>query len=242
MKRSLLLFLLLSFSLPCFTQIKGVSGSLVLIIPEYDNWAHDFHEINNRFYMHHENRYCTGARVEYNYMRDDGDRIYPFFADYFGAGISYIFPFKDSASYVLQTTQGYPFEVNKAEVKNDMLNLGMHFGYKIPQEFNDFLSIFLGAGGGVLTSRATYPLPPPHGTYTYTREEFKPESFHSVRKFTANMEAFVLLNYEFERFSVMGQYSFLYSFTEARTNDSGLLDSHIRSQVTLGIFYPLKKS
>jgi hypothetical protein len=237
MKKGICLFFLFIFCVPAFSQQRGISAHVVALVPDYDNEMEMYNSFSG-LYVHHKNVVCPGIRLEGNSIRKDGFPV----SVIKGLGITYIIPFLDSAQYILVNKGGSPFYVYRGQRRSSMVNLSLRFGYEIPQSFNEFLTITLGFGGGALTSRGVYLVPPPTPNgYVYTKDDFDPKSLGPHWDMTANFEGFTGIIYEFEKYSAIVQYSYSYSFSAAREG-YGLLDAHNRHQFSVGIFYPLKQS
>jgi hypothetical protein len=226
---------LLVFSVPILAQELGVSGNLVTVIPKY---ANEFGYGGSSYYsVNHKNHVCPGIRLEGNYLLKGFNFPYTAFN---GIGITYLFPIKDSVCMFLRTNRGSEI-IKKGFERNSMLNFDFRFGYEIPQTFNDFLTIEVGWGGGIMTSQSKYLLPAKTTSFNYDEADFIPKTFKPYWDFTLSAEAFAGIVYELEKYSIIAQYSFQYGFIGVRSGNESILDCHIRNTVSIGIFYALKK-
>jgi hypothetical protein len=237
MRNGFLFFLLIVFSVPLFSQQLGVTASAVAFLPRYDNRDEAY---NPDYYYHiqHKNKVWPGLRLELNFL--GRERRFPI-ASYRGFAITYLAPKQDSASFVLKYNSGSELWVRRGLQRSSMVNISLRVGFEIPQNFSDFLMIHIGLGAGILSSRTVYQLPEDTQYRTYDKADFVPETFGPHWNMTAGFEAFTGAVYEFEKFSLVAQYSFLYGLYGVRGR-FGLLDTTIRNQVSVGIFYPLIKS
>lgn len=236
MRKVVAAIVLLLSSLATYAQQLGVSGSLVGIIPVYDN-VQDYSGYNAP--LHHINHFMPGIRVEGNYLLKGFN--FPI-SGYNGIGFTFVAPTKDSASYDLFLKSGGDVNVRRGIQRSSMLNFALQFGYEIPQNFNDFLTIHIGWGGGALSSRTVNLVPEPSLFFQYDPSDFDSRSFEPLWDVTANVEVFTGVVYELEKFSLIAQYAFLYGFNRtAFYSNSGIMQSHLRHQFSFGIFYTLKQ-
>ena len=150
--------------------------------------------------------FAPGIRIEANY-------ILPGFSapvsGYNGIGFSIIAPMVDSLVYTakLRNNSWSNYVDILGTRKISMVNVGLRFGYEIPQTFNDFLLIHVGFGMGFTRVKEQLVLPEQTGTFQYTEADFEEGTFDPVKKGTLNLEILTGVVYEFENFSLIGQYS-----------------------------------
>lgn len=150
--------------------------------------------------------FAPGIRIEANY-------ILPGFSapvsGYNGIGFSIIAPMVDSLVYTakLRNSSWSNYIDILGTRKISMVNVGLRFGYEIPQTFNDFLLIHVGFGFGFTRVKEQLVLPEQSSTFQYTEADFEEGAFDPVKKGTLNLEIIAGMVYEFEKFSFFGQYS-----------------------------------
>ncbi len=172
-----------------------------------------------------------GFRLEGNYILPG--YFIPVSA-YNGIGLTFIAPTADSCVFSARTTNNN----NRLELagtrKTSLLSIGFRCGYEIPQEFNDFL--LLHAGWGVSWMRFTnqYILPEESATFPYQADDFESEAFEKTKNRAIGLEVTVGAVYEFEFFSALAQYSFI--FPAAAANQDVV---SMRHGLSVGVFYPL---
>lgn len=174
---------------------------------------------------------AVGFRVEANY-------ILPGFnipvSGYNGLGVTIITPKEDSAFYYADLANGFGGPVGIIGTrKTSVMSIGLRFGYEIPQEFNDFLLIHYGFGFSFTRFKMQNVLPAQSATFNYTASDFDSEDFEPVKYGGMGIEIMVGAVYEFESFSLFGQYSVM--IPAAFSND----DIGLRHGPTVGFFYPL---
>lgn len=174
---------------------------------------------------------AMGFRFEANY-------ILPGFnipvSGYNGLGLTYIAPKEDSAFYYAQQASGFGGAIPIVGTrKTSIMSIGLRFGYEIPQEFNDFLLLHYGFGFSFTRFKTQNILPAQSATFNYTASDFNSEDFEPVKSGGMGIEIIVGALYEFESFSLFGQYSAMLPIA-FRSDDIGL-----RHGPTVGLFYPL---
>ena len=180
----------------------------------------------------HMSPFNPGFRLELNY-------ILPGFnipvSGFNGLGFSYYAPHSDSAVFMAPSANNYyTLDVLGTE-KTSMYNIGLRFGYEIPQTFNDFLLIHFGWGMGYNHYKSQYVLPEQSSTFNYTAADFDPETFVPRKSGAFEIELLTGVVYELERFSLVGQYSFSLEL-------GGFDGGHgYRHGLTAGIYFPLKR-
>lgn len=237
MRNGLLFFLFVVFSAPLFSQQLGVTGSVLAFIPRYENLSYHYNPQNSQHLQHKKNIIWPGVRLELNHF--ETGRKFPF-VSYLGFSITYLIPKLDSSSYYLRRTDGGELFVRRGVQRNSMFNFAFKLGLEIPQNLSDFLMIHICLGGGILSSRTMYLMPENTQYSTYNKEDFAQDTFGPWWNATVNSELFAGAVYEFEKYSIVGQYSFLYG-VNSLYGTGALLDTRIRNQVSIGIFYPLNK-
>jgi hypothetical protein len=180
----------------------------------------------------HTSPFNPGFRVEMNY-------ILPGFnipiSGFNGLGLSYFAPHTDSAVFLAPMANGYYTPTVIGTEKTSQMNIGLRFGYEIPQTFNDFLLIHFGWGMGFNRYKSQYILPEQSSTFNYTSADFDPETFLPRKSGSFGMEVLGGVAYEFERSSLIGQYSFAFGL-------GGSEEGHgYKHGITAGIYFPLKK-
>lgn len=175
---------------------------------------------------------AVGFRVEGNY-------ILPGFnipvSGYNGVGLTYISPSTDSAFYYAESASGFGPQIGILGTrKTSILSIGLRFGYEIPQEFNDFLLLHYGFGFSFTRFTTQNVLPEQSSTFQYTASDFKSETFDKVKDGGMGIEIMVGAVYEFESFSLFGQYSLMIPMVAFDSDAIGL-----RHGPTVGLFYPL---
>jgi hypothetical protein len=189
-------------------QQFGVSAQAIMHVRSgYDmeyamnnTWPNSSRTITNKM------AFAPGIRVEANY-------ILPGFSapisGYNGVGFSIIAPMVDSLVYVAQLKNSS--WTNSIDIlgtrKISMFNIGLRFGYEIPQTFNDFLLIHIGFGFGYSRVKQQLVLPETSSTFQYTEDDFEDGTFDPIKNGTVNLEILGGVVYEFEKFSLIGQYS-----------------------------------
>jgi hypothetical protein len=176
---------------------------------------------------------ATGIRLEMNYILP-GYSI-PVSA-YNGIGITYLAPWTDSAVTTLRfknTWQGAQ-EVALTQ-KISMLSIGFRCGYEFPQQFSDFLLLHYGWGFSWTRFKGNYVIPEQSPTFNYTEADFEEESFEPVVARGISIEIILGGVYEFEKFSLLGQYSGLIPLGNSQNTEF----LRIRHGLTVGIFYTL---
>ena len=175
---------------------------------------------------------APGFRLETNY-------ILPGFSipvsGYNGLGITYIAPSTDSAFYYGETASGFGADIPVVGTRRtSVLSIGLRFGYEIPQEFNDFLLLHYGFGFSFTRFTTQNVLPEQSTTFNYTSADFNPTTFEKVKDGGMGIEIMVGAVYEFESFSLFGQYSLMLPMVGFDSDEIG-----IRHGPTVGLFYPL---
>lgn len=175
---------------------------------------------------------AVGFRVEGNY-------ILPGFnipiSGYNGIGLTYIAPKADSAFYSAELASGSGSRIGiLGTQKTSIMSIGLRFGYEIPQEFNDFLLLHYGFGFSFTRFTRQNVLPEQSSTFQYTASDFKSETFEKVKDGGLGIEIMVGAVYEFESFSLFGQYSVMLPMVSFDSEANGL-----RHGPTVGFFYPL---
>lgn len=172
-----------------------------------------------------------GVRLETNYILPG--RSIPV-AGYSGIGITYIAPATDSVIYEANFRSGGSMMIVGTE-KISMMSIALRFGYEFPQEFDEFLMINYGFGMGWSNFKRVYQLPEQSSTFNYTSDDFEEERFLPTRDGGVMLEIWLGGVYEFERFSVIGQYSGMIPFGGYDSNSI----ARIRHGLSAGIFYTL---
>lgn len=175
---------------------------------------------------------AVGFRVEGNY-------ILPGFnfpaSGYNGIGLTYIAPVTDSAFYYAESASGLGADIGIVGTrKTSILSIGLRFGYEIPQEFNDFLLLHYGFGFSFTRFTTQNVLPDESSTFPFNASDFKSETFEKVKDGGMGIEIVVGAVYEFESFSLFGQYSVMLPVVAFESEQSGL-----RHGPSVGLFYPL---
>lgn len=174
---------------------------------------------------------AAGFRVEGNY-------ILPGFnipvSGYNGVGVTIIAPSTDSAFYYAKSASGFGGDIPIVGTrKTSILSIGLRFGYEIPQEFNDFLLLHYGFGFSFTRFTTQNILPDQSTSFNYTASDFDPETFEKVKDGGMGIEIMVGAVYEFESFSLFGQYSIMLPIVAFEENIG------LRHGPTIGLFYPL---
>jgi hypothetical protein len=172
-----------------------------------------------------------GFRVELNYILPG----YAFpVSGYNGIGLTYIAPSTDSTYYYARSASGFGGQTGiLGTKKTSILSIGLRFGYEIPQEFNDFLLLHAGLGFSYCRFTSQNILPEQSATFNHTAADFDPETFEKVSDGGMGIEVFVGGVYEFEKFSVLGQYSLMVPWGGIESKPG------IRHGPSIGIFYTL---
>ncbi|MCX6312262.1 MAG: hypothetical protein NT084_11590 [Bacteroidetes bacterium] len=180
--------------------------------------------------MGHTSTFSPGVRIEANCMMIGTS---PAKFGYTGLGFSYFLPHSDSAFYQAKLKSGFTVPV-VATTKTTCSHISLRFAYDIPQTFNEFISIHIGVGMGFLQYKTQNILPEKSTTFNHDASEFDASNFTPVRSGDISMEVLVGALYELEKFSVVGQYSYVLGMDRmyGKGNRHGL---------TVGIYYPLKK-
>lgn len=174
---------------------------------------------------------AAGFRVEGNY-------ILPGFnipvSGYNGVGVTIIAPSTDSAFYYAKSASGFGADIPIIGTrKTSILSIGLRFGYEIPQEFNDFLLLHYGFGFSFTRFTTQNILPDQSTSFNYTASDFDPKTFEKVKDGGMGIEIMVGAVYEFESFSLFGQYSVMLPLVAFEENIG------LRHGPTVGLFYPL---
>jgi hypothetical protein len=180
--------------------------------------------------MGHMPSFSPGIRGELNIMQVG---MSPAKIGYLGLGVSYFFPHSDSAYYIAQLKTGHGVKILGTQ-KTTALDISMRIAYDIPQSFNDFLSLHLGLGIGMLRYTTTLELPEKSSTFNYEKSDFEEESFVTYPSGDVHLEVLAGGMYEFEKFYIVGQYSLIIGMDRqfGRGNRHG---------ITAGIYYPIKR-
>lgn len=230
MKKIIFTTLILVFGLSNLkSQSFGVSAYALGSIVKNPNQTYNYNNTSRE--VGHTPAFNPGFRAELNY-------ILPGFnipvSGFNGLGFSYFAPHSDSAVFLATMTNNFDRLTVLGTEKTSMYNIGMRFGYEIPQTFNDFLLIHFGWGMGYNHYKSQYVLPEQSPTFNYTTNDFDPETFIPRKSGSFAMEVLAGAAYEFERFSIVGQYSVSFQL-------GGLVSHGYRHGATVGIYYPLKK-
>lgn len=173
---------------------------------------------------------APGIRLEGNYILPGFN--FPVSA-YNGLGVTYIAPVADSAVFTAQRKNyGGGLDI-EATQKTSVLSIGFRCGYEIPQEFNDFLLIHFGWGIAWTKYTTRNILPEQSPTFNYTESDFEPEVFDPIKSNGVSLELLTGVVYEFENFSLIGQYSGLIPLSHSEGYP------RIRHGLSVGFFYPL---
>jgi hypothetical protein len=222
-KRFVFALLLAVMTLSGYAQQFGVSAAgLVFFQPNR------VFETNNGRIINTGSSPAAGIRIEGNYILHS-----PFFpvSAYNGIGVTFVAPSTDSAVYNAQLKNGGGLELIGLQ-KSSMLNIGLRFGYEIPQQFDDFLIIHAGFGLSFTKITRTNIFPDDMASSAYQQSDFESETFDPVVSRGASFEILVGAVYEFEKFSLLGQYSFVKPW-------SGINEEPFRHGPSVGIFIPL---
>lgn len=176
---------------------------------------------------------ATGLRMELNYILP-GYSI-PVSA-YNGIGVTYLAPWTDSAVTTLRFKNYWMGNQEFALTQRiSMLSIGFRCGYEFPQQFSDFLLIHYGWGFSWTQFKGRYVLPEQSSTFNYTEDDFETGTFDPVYSRGIGIEIILGGIYEFERFSLMGQYSGLLPLGNSGNTDV----LRLRHGLTVGVFYTL---
>jgi len=222
-KRFVFALLLAVMTLSGYAQQFGVSAAGVLFFQ-----PNRVFETSNGRIINTGSSPSAGIRIEGNYIMHS-----PFFpvSAYNGIGVTFVAPSTDSAVYNTRLVNGGgSFEMVGLQ-KTSMLNIGLRFGYEIPQQFDDFLIIH--AGFGFSFTKFTHTnIFPDLPSSAYQQSDFESETFEPVVSRGASFEIIIGAVYEFEKFSLIGQYSLVKPW-------SGINEEPFRHGPSVGIFLPL---
>lgn len=173
---------------------------------------------------------AAGIRLEANYILPG----YGFpVAAYNGLGVTYIAPVDDSAVFSAQLrNNGSRFDIASTQ-KTSVLSIGYRCGYEIPQDFNEFMLIHFGWGAAWTKYTTRNILPSQSPAFMYTESDFEPEDLGPIKSNGASIELLTGVVYEFEMFSVIGQYSALIPLSHSQGYP------RIRHGLNVGLFYTL---
>src|ERR1044072_3630057 len=201
--KKLFLALGLALSVSSFAQQFGVSAQTLLMF-----------QVQRAYNVQYSDRIvksgtapAIGLRVETNYILP-GYGI-PVSA-YNGLGITYLAPATDSAVFRAHFRNSWQNDMDVIGTqRTSMFSIGLRCGYEFPQEFDEFLIIHYGWGLAWTQSRTINVLPEQSSTFNYTKDDFKEEDFEPITSNGGTLEVLVGGIYEFEKFSLIGQYSLL---------------------------------
>lgn len=224
-KRFFFAVLLLFVTLSGYAQQFGASAQALLYFqtPREYNITQTWQ--NNRV-MRTGSTPAAGIRIEVNYILP-GYTV-PVSA-YNGIGLTYIAPSTDSAVYHARLVNGGFMEIVGTQ-RTSMLNIGLRCGYEIPQEFNEFLLIHVGWGIQFSSVTVTNILPEQSTTFNYEKSDFESEDLELPKYRGAALELLAGGIYEFEKFSVIGQYSVIVRVMSDRPG--------LRHGLSVGVFVP----
>lgn len=172
----------------------------------------------------------AGFRIECNYILP-GYSV-PVSA-YNGVGITYVAPKEDSCVYYARLDNGGGLAIAGTR-KTSMLSIGFRCGYEIPQEFNDFLLLHVGWGMSWIRYSNRYILPDQSADFPFEASDFEGTTFDKTNSRAIGLELTAGAVYEFEYFSALAQYSFIFP---AAASDENVVS--MRHGISVGIFYPL---
>jgi hypothetical protein len=220
------------FSNKINAQAFGMSASLAGFFPKYQDVTTNPYYGNSRV-LGHTGAFSPGIRLEANYILPGFN--FPV-GGYNGLDFTYFFPVVDSTYYTAFMKNGSQVGVIGTS-KTTSYQISLRCGYEIPQTFNDFLLLHFGWGMGFMHSKSVPVIPDRTTTFPYDQSDFEASTFTPTKQGEISIEILAGGIYEFERFSVMAQYSVIFGLGE-----EGLTpNSHYRHGLTVGIFYPLKK-
>jgi hypothetical protein len=158
----------------------------------------------------HTAKQLTGIRFEWSSINKG----------FYGVHFNYFFPVTDSAEVWMTDNYGSLY-VKKGKERKTTFDAGFRFGVGIPQDFNEFLRIYL--GGGLAYTRTKVETLSPGGNIYPSRIHFYPG---------CSTELLAGIAWEFERLYLFAQYSYMYTISE-------LTDMPHRNGVSAGVLIPL---
>jgi hypothetical protein len=222
-------FILITTPVLSIAQSVGVTGGALAFFVRNPE-AVDDHLSTHRT-LGHTSSFTPGFRLEGNAMSigESPARI-----GYLGLGVSYFLPHQDSVFYYAKLKSVFNSVPVLSTAKTTCTQLTLHFGYNIPQTANDFLTIHVGVGLGVLFSKTQNLFPEKTSTFNYDQSQFEESTFEPVKDVEVSMDFIAGALYELEKFSVIGQYAFIH-------NVDKMSGERYRHGLLIGIYYPLKK-
>jgi hypothetical protein len=198
-----ILFAFLFFSKFSLSQTPGCSIQSLFYFPGYDDLGS----------IKHMHNVIPGIRGEINF----------FPKGFHGIGIDYFFPMSDSS--MITVSDGFGGTKGVVGVKKrSTLDIMARFGYKIPQSFNDFLTLHIGFGSG-FTEVFEQTVYPTSGVVGFP--ETKAPGF--------SLELLGGGIYELKYFFVFAQFSYIYTISE-------LSHQNRRDGFVFGIYLPFKRN
>jgi hypothetical protein len=173
---------------------------------------------------------AAGFRLEGNYILPGYTA--PVSA-YNGIGITFLAPKEDSCVYYARLNNSGGLQIAGTR-KTSLLSIGFRCGYEIPQEFNDFLMLHVGWGVSWIRYTNRYILPEESAQFAYSAGDFEGDTFDKTKSRAIGLELVAGGVYEFEHFSALAQYSFLFPTAASDENVVSM-----RHGISVGIFYPL---
>ena len=229
MKKTIAFFCLLFLSFPVLSQQLGISGAFANLKTNYS----DDYLYRNPF---EKNMTQIGGRVELTFLKKACAEV---LGQYRAVGIECYNPIYDSA--YIWTVSG---RSDHTVMTKTFINLTARIGIEIPQHWNDFLTINVGVGAGLLEGRRHFQidsLKPTEQIEFYRMNPTDPmhDTYMKPGKNTAYYsgfcpEAFVNVFYEFKYFRLFAGYTFRYVATH---HINGALMQH---SINFGIFLPFK--
>jgi hypothetical protein len=226
LKNFLLPFLLLCALHAPAQQAIGISGYGMIHVPLKADVTYG--SGSSRRDVGHTNNLALGVRLEATLIAPNsgaGNRC-----GFAGIGVAYFAPVEDSSVYT--ASMGYNQMSLLATTRTSVVTYGVRFGYGIPQEFNEFLTLFVGGGLQLARIRKVNIFPETHPGFTYEQSDFEPEAFEPRKEQGAMIEFCAGGFYELEQFYLTAQYSFFYPVGSE-------MKSIGRHGLNLGICYPL---